>query len=149
MVQKLWHKTQMKQQTVGPFHGSQFLPLVFIPLWVHKILIFWHKFEFGRQNVSAKCDRWCCRKYNSSKRWVGINDDFEAMIMHSSTHSQTFSLPIPLYNSTPISYMISGEWGIRDYHSYIASENLLIRFSKGNLPCLRWIEIVKNKFLFV
>ena len=32
--------------------------------------------------------------------------------MHSSTHSQTFSLPIPLYNSTPIPYMISGEWGI-------------------------------------
>ena len=24
----------MRQQTVGPFHSSQFLPLVFIPLWL-------------------------------------------------------------------------------------------------------------------
>ena len=30
---KLWHKTQMKWQTVGPFHSSQFSPLVFIPIW--------------------------------------------------------------------------------------------------------------------
>ena len=35
MVQKLWHKTQMRRQTVGPFHSSQFLQLVFIPLWMH------------------------------------------------------------------------------------------------------------------
>ena len=34
----------------------------------------------------------------------------------------------------------------RKIHSYIASENLLIRFGKGNLPC---IEIVKNNFLIV
>ena len=25
----------------------------------------------------------------------------------------------------------------RKFHSYIASENLLIRFGKGNLPCLQ------------
>ena len=34
-------------------------------------------------------------------------------------------------------------------HSYIASENLLIRLGKGNLPCLRSNEMVKNKFLTV
>ena len=30
----MWHKTQMRQQTVGSFHNSQFLPLVIIPLCV-------------------------------------------------------------------------------------------------------------------
>ena len=35
------------------------------------------------------------------------------------------------------------------HHSYIVSENLLIRFGKGNLPCLRCIEIVKSNFLII
>jgi hypothetical protein len=34
-------------------------------------------------------------------------------------------------------------------HSYIVSENLLIRFGKGNLSCLQCIEIVKEYFLSV
>ena len=32
------------------------------------------------------------------------------------------------------------------FHSYIASENLLIRFGKGNLLCLRCNEMVKKQF---
>ena len=34
LVQKLWHKTQRRQKTVGPLQSSQFSSLVFLPLWL-------------------------------------------------------------------------------------------------------------------
>ena len=34
LVQKSWHKTQMRQKRVGSMQSSQFSPLVFIPLWM-------------------------------------------------------------------------------------------------------------------
>ena len=64
---------------------------------------------------------------------------YSIFIIH---HDQIDDMPI-------ISDMI--QWIMNEFPFLycIASENLLIRFSKGNLPCLRCIEIVENKFLFV
>ena len=53
MVQKLWHKTQMRQKRVGPLQSSEFSPLVFIPLWIqHK------KMEEKRINIIKYVSRY-------------------------------------------------------------------------------------------
>ena len=43
---------QMRQQTVGPFHSSQFLPLLFIPLCLTIVLKTGHS-DFGEELASS------------------------------------------------------------------------------------------------